>query len=747
MPRKKYYVILSLVVLLAFVPRLWLWADQGTAGVVLSGDEDEYYRGAIHLLLEGSYDDGGQWLRPPMTSIFLAGVFALVGVNLPLAMLVQCVVSVATLLLLAATARSLFASQRAGIAAALMGALFLPYASYASQLLSETLYIFMVALALLLFERARRHAMEWRWLVAGGLAWGLAALTRPVGVYALPLIMLWVAWAVWKARANSGNWFARLRAAGRRAAVVLLGFVLVVAPWSIRNYTVYHHLVLVDTNGGITFWLGNLLEPDERELQGVWNRTIPNSARRQQVAMARALENIHREPLTFLARMRYKTVSLWQLDTRLFVANAPIGITLDERSPGFALASDAEYVLLALLALFGVVLARPSEHNPIILAWPLYGTLISAAALGHPRLRLPLLITLFVYAALPLAHPRHTWDRLRRSSWGRYATLLAGATLFAFLFYAHAYIPFARSQAYLLAARLGGGESTIEQAIAAAPDNYLPYLALAEQRMQQGNIPSALEAYGQAAERAPQNTYTHLQRLDLHRRLGNEEGAQQAMEAIAAVGWDNNLLYEWAWEQMPASAGRQLDVTKPAPGLLRGVYAPEHDGERAFRWTMGRAQVRLGAVPTLAGGQHQPTTSEQLCLSLVLRADQPATPVRVFFHHSPGQSPPPGKAPYEEVATLQVGPSWQQFNISMGDTPGGVLELRAPARPQNTDAPYPRGVALAKAWLHPSPTCATLLPETSNGAEQQFKHSQQSDHWYTLMEKTGFSLTRTEDSS
>lgn len=702
MAQRTYLVVLSLVVLLALVPRLWLWANQGAAGVVAPGDEDEYYRGAIHLLLDGSYDDGGQWLRPPMTSVFLAGVFALVGVNLPLAMLVQCCVSAATLLLLAHTARSLFASRRAGVAAALMGALFLPYASYASQLLSETLYIFMVALALLLFEQARRHALGWRWLLAGGVAWGLAALTRPVGVYALPLIIIWVARA---ARGEQQQWQHWLRGATTRAAAVLLGFVLVVAPWTARNYMVYHHLVLVDTNGGVTFWLGNLLEPGERELQGVWNRTIPNSAERQQVALARALENIRREPLTFLARLRYKTVSLWQLDTRLFVANAPIGITLDERSLWFALASDAEYVLLALLALAGIVLARPSERNPIILAWPLYGTLISAAALGHPRLRLPLLVTLFVYAALPLAHPRLAWHRLRRSSWWQRFALLAGGGLFAFLIYASAYIPFARSQVHLLAARPSGDNTAaIGRAIAAAPDNYLPYVALAEQREQQGDLAGALEAYDQAARRAPQNTYVHLKQLDLRRRLGDAAGARQAMEAIAAVGWDNNLVYEWAWERMPASTGGRLDVTAPAPGVLRGVYAPEHDGERAFRWTMGRAQVRLGQLPAPAGGQQR--QPEQVCLSLVLRAHRPATPVEIYLHPDPkhGESSPPA---CEEAAVLRVGTAWQQFDIVTEEAPG-LLELRAPARPHSTGEPYPRGVALAEAWLHPSPTCATL---------------------------------------
>ncbi|NJN67735.1 MAG: phospholipid carrier-dependent glycosyltransferase [Chloroflexaceae bacterium] len=702
MTNRWYTLLLTLTVVLAMLPRLWLWADQGRAGVVPPGDEDEYYRGAIHLLLEGSYYDDGQWLRPPVTSLFLAGVFALAGeVNLPLAMLVQCVVSAATVVLLAETARRLFLSRRAGGVAALLAALFLPYASHASQLLSETLHVFLVAAALLLFEVARHHRMSRRYLLAGGAAWGLAALTRPVGVYAVPLLLVWAWWA------GRGQGQRQLAASASRPLALLLGFVLVVAPWTIRNAAVYHHLVLVDTNGGVSFWLGNLREPVERDWQAVWNRTIPNSAERQQVATARALDNIRHEPLTFLARMRYKTVSLWQLDTRQFVANAPIGVTIDERSLAFAVASDIQYVAVMVLALGGVVLARPSEHNLALLGWPLYGTLLSAVSLGHPRLRLPLLVVMFVYAALVLAHPRRAWERLRGASWRRLVALIVGMVFLAFLFYAQAYLPFARSQLFLALAHLGGGEAAITQAIAASPHHYLPYVALGEWQRQRGKLPEALQAYNQAASHAPQNTYVHLQRLDLFRRLGNPEGAQEAMAAIAAVGWDTNQVYTWAWERLPDPNVTSIqleapDITDPAPGLMRGVYAVEYDGEQAFRWTMGRAQMRLGLLaPEPPGQPGQPVPSSRLRLRL--RADHPDTPVEVFYQYRDLAT-----TGYEPLATLRVGPSWEDVTIPLGgrgifrDNPfgsTGVVDLRTPTHVASTAEPYPRGVALAGVWL------------------------------------------------
>ncbi len=653
------------------------------------------------MLLDGSYYDDGQWLRPPLTSLMLAGIFAIVGVDIPRAMLVQVLLSAAILPLLAELARRVLASQRAGLVAALLAALFLPYASLASQLMSETLFIFMITLALLLFTIAQQQGMRWQWLFAGGVAWGLAALTRPVGVYALPLVFLWAIWQ--KLRSDDTHFRHALRTIWQQPTryllaplALLIGFVVVVAPWTARNYAVYGHLVLVDTNGGISFWLGNLLEPEERELQHVWNTTIPNSAERQQVALQRAMDNIKQEPMLFLARLRYKTVSLWQLDTRLFAANAPIGITLDERSLPFAVASDIQYVFIMVLALVGLVLARFREISWTLIGWTLYGTLLSAVSLGHPRLRLPLMMAVFIYAALPLAHPRLVWQRLVQSSWLRYLGLVIGMGLVAFLFYASVYIPFGQSQYWLIQAKLNAGEPlpAIERAIAAAPDNYLPYVALGDYWRKQGNLEAALEGYTQAVERAPQNTPTHAWRLALLRRMGDTTAAMQAMQQIAALGWDNNQLYAWAWDRMPSSAGTTWDAAMLAPGVIRGFSPPARDKEHIYRWTKRHAQLRMG-YPVQLNQPDQPTR-----LVLVMRADAPSTQVEVSW----------GGA---VLTTVSVTPGWQRVVIPLGgssSTTGQagqageqvkhtLLELRTPVHVVSPAQPYPRGVALAEVTL------------------------------------------------
>lgn len=95
----------------------------------------------------------------------------------------------------------------------------------AVYMLSENLFILLLVAALYVFSRAIRDG---RWFVplmlAAGVMFGLAALTRPVLEYFLPCLMVMIYLA-----------YAR-RPALKAAGMLVLGFSLVWAPWMVRNY-------------------------------------------------------------------------------------------------------------------------------------------------------------------------------------------------------------------------------------------------------------------------------------------------------------------------------------------------------------------------------------------------------------------------------------------------------------------------------------------------------------------------------
>lgn len=664
-PRLSVWLLYILALLVGLLIRYWLWRDQGQAGMVYQGDPDEYYLGAIHLWLNGTYYDSGQWLRPPLTSAFFALLFTVFGPNLANALLVQCVLSTLTAIPIAMTARSIWRDERAGIVAAWATALYLPFAVQGSLLLSETIFICAVALAFLLFERARRQRMRSaRTLFAGGVAFGLAALARPVGLYAAPLL------AIWSYIECHG-----LRAAARATLFLGLGCMIIILPWAARNYYVYHQLVLVDTNGGVSFWLGTIDDPAEQHMQDVWKATLPNSALRQQAALRLGWQNIRNDPGRYLARMRNKAVSLWQPDTRLFASNAVTGITLAQRSLSFNIVADIEYIALMGCAILGIAIAGRNQRNWALLLWPLYGTLLSALTLGHPRLRLPLLVTALIYAAGPLVAPREILARLKARGWQGYMLCIAGGLIFSYLIFSTAYIPFIRSESYALR----GDLASLQHAVKIEPEEYLAWSQLAQKLRATGDLAGAEAAYRRAVELNPRDVESRTALLRLLLAKGDTLAAGMIWKPVSTIGWDNNATYRWAWKHEPYAPEQRLDIGSIADiGAMHGFSAPFDEGGRSIRFTVTpQAAIRLSGRAA--------TT-----LHLRFRSAYSTVPLQVALE---------GTNVFQTVATL----AWQDIDIPLTAPISGpvVVQFEAPLHVGGVDAPYAYGIAVDQVELRP----------------------------------------------
>ena len=135
---------------------------------------------------------------------------------------------------------------RAGLLSAALAALnpvlmLLPATQYA-----ENLLLLLIGLAFAAaFEAWRRDGL-WRWALAGAL-FGLGLITRPNVVTLLPGVAVGFALAL---RRQRRSWVAPVLAAGFAA-------LLVISPWTVRNYRVHHHWFFVATEGGRNYWMGN----------------------------------------------------------------------------------------------------------------------------------------------------------------------------------------------------------------------------------------------------------------------------------------------------------------------------------------------------------------------------------------------------------------------------------------------------------------------------------------------------------
>jgi len=135
------------------------------------------------------------------------------------------------------------AGDRAAIAAASMAAVYPPLVWVAAYAYSEAVFWALGLALALLFDRvleadARRG---WRLALALGLLMGVAVLVRAATLVFVPLAF---AWLLWKRRPML-------------LAICGIGLLLVLGPWTVRNYAHHGRFVLVASDGGVTFWTGN----------------------------------------------------------------------------------------------------------------------------------------------------------------------------------------------------------------------------------------------------------------------------------------------------------------------------------------------------------------------------------------------------------------------------------------------------------------------------------------------------------
>jgi hypothetical protein len=303
-----------------------------------------------------------------------------------------CLIGATTILLVAYIARRV-AGPRVGLLAAGLAAVYLPLIAVDASTMSETLYGPLIALVLLTAYRVFDRPTIARAL-ALGLAIGLAALTRSEAIFLVPILVLPLAW--------------RVRPHFVRVAVVAsLGTALLVVPWTIRNYVVFHQVVVISTNEG-SVWAGANCNPSYYGPgMGGWNVAClrkrsyrENEAQDSDANRRKGLDYMEghasRLPLLVLVRI-LRSWNFYKPGEQASVAEAhPLRVEF---------ANEVVYFLMLPLGAYGLLLL--AKRKAFI--WPLLApfllvTLVSAVLYGYPRFWHAAHIPLVVLAAAALVH-------------------------------------------------------------------------------------------------------------------------------------------------------------------------------------------------------------------------------------------------------------------------------------------------------------------------------------------------------
>jgi len=504
-------------------------------------DGPNYFRMATSIA-SGSLGGGHEaFWQPPLYSYFLALLFVTVGTRMEAIYAVQAALGSLSCVLVYGIGRRLF-EPRAALWAGLVMAFYGPLVHFDAQPLIPVLHIVLVLGGLLMLLRRPGFG--------AGVLWGLAATATPNILLAVPA----ASWWVWR----------RLRTMALPGLFVL-GVALPVLAVAARNFMVAGETVLISSNGGINFYIGNNPDYDrtirlrpggefERLAQEPENLGIIKASARSRYFAGRALG--------FLRDYPAEALRLYARKARDLIAGREIPRNQDQyvyrrASSLFSLllwrsGLSFPFGIMAPLAVAGLLMGSrgvvvPARGPPsdgavqavssgdrrtglrLLLLYAASYAISVLAFFPTDRYRLPLvpviaLLSGKVLAALPAC--------LRRP--GVIAALLGGLILFNLdAFHPGESYPEeeALNRAYALRSkgRVEAARDAYLQAIALNPRRIDAYNSLAAMAAEQGRWDEAVERYTDLLKVAPDF-------VDVRRSLG---------EAYLAVGRKEDARREW----------------------------------------------------------------------------------------------------------------------------------------------------------------------------------------------------------
>ena len=634
--RERWLLLAVLAAGLLLRLQVWRWHELYPLG----GDETEYFNQALALLRGEGYREL-QLMRPPLYPVFLAGVFQLFDSQVQRVRLLQALISAATVYLQWLLARlALDADRRRGAApllAAGLVAMSYTLAANATELLTETTFLFGLTLALCLLLAAGLGTARSHWLaMTAGICIGLLALLRSV---ALPLLPLGAVWLVLPHLRRDGA--SRRRIAARAwapATLFVVAGAAIIGPWAARNYLRYDHLIVVDTTGAENLWLDN--DPAGREaVKQELYALGENRGLRQSLAMQRGLQTIAADPSRFVEKLGAEARKLAALEYWDYMRTHP-AIWVPPLEVWLRLVlGDGIWLVLALTGSIGLSLLH-RRLQWLFVPWVLYVVVTNLVFHVELRYRLPLYPVLAVAAAALLSG---TYQPTLRTSPPRLIAAVASVAIICTLTLLN--------RPYLSEGRMlsmkhwslwrGDGSAALRADAASA----LARVRLARDELagchdRGAGCPGAEALLVEAIEAKPAHPYAHVLRGGLLRDRGDEQTAHDELE------YETTSLEDLQTWMVHAYGPRRASRVDLGDGLDLGDIEGFHPADDGWRWTKQQATIWLG-VPRLPAR-----------LQLRLAHGRPAAAGVTTVPVAIGVA---GRT----LARLEVGPDWATYEVAL----------------------------------------------------------------------------------
>ena len=617
------YLVLGLLVVLGFGLRLWFLSLGLPTPQFSSADDGDYYQRALRFATTGQYIDDFWLIRSPLHVFFFAFLLkiSIILGNIDGVFLIQVVQSGLFALLIPvgyALAKHLF-NPKAGLIFAVFLTFWFPLIELPAYLLSENLYLFLWLVHLWLFVWWSRKR-NWYLLALSGVLLGLASLTRSPLFNSVAFIGLFFFLEAFEkpktqqVESKNKALALLLKKFGQNFALFLLPCLLVILPWTVRNYILYQQFILLDTISSVNLWL-HLADYEEQSTSIL--KKMPQ-AERQPFAVADTKRMFQADPGAFWKRLwrnaalHFRHIWKAQFIEDFIQKGSFNGRPLREVWFLGAL-SDLLWFLCTLTGLAALTAPlREGHFRWLILGWIGYNILAMLIMHIEPRYLLPIWLPLMLYSAWFLSDLRGMFQLFQQHKAHSFLLLLVTSS-FLFAVFTYRDYPSMVRRAIKRENHFNTGFRAYEK------ENY----ALAIQEFQQmvavqsGFSPSramlalAFLAQGQVEEaknalRKSNSQWPIIAQAAIARELGESRKAKDLFKIAEEKAGENvqKTTLHWLRPQKTThlSFGNNLDL-----GYLEGFSLAESisrpDNQiQTYRWLESKGKIVLPLPKSLQKG-------------------------------------------------------------------------------------------------------------------------------------------------
>ena len=389
-------------------------------------------------IAQGNWIGDQVFFRAPFYPYFLGTVYKLFGHNYFIPRLIQHLIGSLSVILIYFLARKLF-NRKVAILSVILSSIYGVLIYYEDELLLDFLLTFFGVLLILLLHRTEDNPGKSKFFLAG-LVTSLFAITRPNILVFIPFVLVWI--------------LLLLKIELKRKIVFslffLIGLFVLILPITVRNYLVGKDLVLISSQGGINFYIGNnpqadgtsaFLPPygDDWEYQDAVyevQRSIGKIPRPSEVSdhyLKKGIDFIIHSPRKFLSLFLKKTYLFWNS----FEISNNQDIYFFRQYSSLIRILPVGFWIIGPLSLVGILLSLKSwKKYFLVLTFVLSYSFSVLLFFVNSRFRLPVLPFLIVFSSFALIQ---LFEYLKGSSFKKLFLSMALLVLFFFFYNSNLY--------------------------------------------------------------------------------------------------------------------------------------------------------------------------------------------------------------------------------------------------------------------------------------------------------------------